>query len=145
MDILIRKASWRDMRELGALEKCCFEQDSWPWYDLLAALLFPETVRFVLLIEDRIVGFVIGDRRSGIDMGWIATICVHPDFRGTGLGERLLRTCEETLATRRIRLTLRPSNLQARRLYERMGYIEVDRWKKYYRGGEDGIVMEKVI
>ena len=86
---------------------------------------------------------MIGDRRRGVEMGWIATICVHPDFRRQGLAKQLLRTCEEALNVRRVRLSLRVSNEEARRLYERLGYTEVDRWLRYYRGGEDGIVMEK--
>jgi ribosomal-protein-alanine N-acetyltransferase len=111
----------------------------------LAALVFPETVRHVSTLNDRIVGFVIGDRRRGVNMGWIATICVHPDFRRQGLGEQLLRTCEQALDVHRVRLTLRESNKDARRLYERMGYAEADRWVRYYRDKEDGIVMEKWI
>jgi ribosomal protein S18 acetylase RimI-like enzyme len=29
------------------------------------------------------------------------------------------------------------------RLYEGLGYVEVDRWERYYRDGEDAIVMER--
>lgn len=143
LEFEFRTASWRDLGDLRALEKCCFDRDRWPWFDLLAALVFPETVRHVSTLNDRIVGFVIGDRRRGVDMGWIATICVHPDFRRQGLGEQLLQTCEQALDVHRVRLTLRESNKDARRLYERMGYAEADRWVRYYRNKEDGIVMEK--
>ncbi len=143
LEFELRTASWRDLRYLRALEKCCFDRDRWPWFDLLAALVFPETVRYVSTQDDRIVGFVVGDRRRGLDLGWIATICVHPDFRRHGLGEQLMRICEQALDVRRVRLTLRRSNEAARRLYERMGYVEADRWVRYYRDGEDGIVMEK--
>ncbi len=143
LEFELRTASWRDLRCLRALETCCFDRDRWPWFDLLAALVFPETVRYVSTQDDRIVGFVVGDRRRGLDLGWIATICVHPDFRRHGLGEQLMRICEQALDVRRVRLTLRRSNEDAWRLYERMGYVEADRWVRYYRDGEDGIVMEK--
>ena len=44
-----------------------------------------------------------------------------------------------------MRLTLRRSNLGARRLYDLAGYQQIDVWNRYYRNGEDGVVMEKVM
>ena len=53
--------------------------------------------------------------------------------------------CEEALGTSRIRLALRPSNLNAKQLYVKAGYVEVDHWVRYYANGEDALIMEKVI
>lgn len=128
-----------------ALEKICFSRDAWPWIDCLAALTFPEIVRLKAVFEDRLIGFVIGDRRRREGLGWIATIGVHPDFRRQGIGRRLLSTCERKLAMSRLRLTLRDSNRIAKSLYEHCDYIEVEVWQRYYADGEDGIVMEKTI
>ena len=44
-----------------------------------------------------------------------------------------------------MRLTLRLSNTTARRVYDAAGYVEIGRLERYYRDGEDGIVMEKLI
>lgn len=139
----IRKAELRDFFKLLRLEKLCFQADSWPWIDVLAALTFPETVRIVAEIDEALIGFVIGDRRRHRDLGWIASLAVHPGHRREGLGTRLLEACEVALDTSRIRLSLRPSNQEALRLYQKHGYIEVDRWRRYYRGGEDALVMER--
>ncbi len=128
-----------------ALERICFGADTWPWVDILAALMLPETVRYIALDVETVVGFVVGDRRRWDQVGWIATVGVHPDYRRQGIGRRLLVKCERGMDVPRIRLTLRPSNSVARTLYESMGYREVDRWKGYYRGGEDGLVMEKIL
>jgi len=57
----------------------------------------------------------------------------------------LLAACERALGTPRVRLTLRPSNLGARRLYEVAGYVEIGTLGGYYHDGEDGIMMEKVV
>jgi len=112
---------------------------------VLAALTFPETVRFVAVCDERIVGFVVGDRRQREGVGWIATIGVHPDYRGRKIGTKLLDYCEHGLNMARVRLSLRLSNQAALKLYQKQGYIEVDRWPRYYRGGEDALVMEKSI
>ena len=71
------------------------------------------------------------------------TIAVDAAHRRRGLGRRLLLACEERVPTRLIRLTVRASNAAAIALYERCGYREFSVWRRYYRDGEDGIVMEK--
>jgi ribosomal protein S18 acetylase RimI-like enzyme len=139
----IRAASWRDFLPVHRLEKACFQKDAWPWIDVLAALTFPETVRYVAVCDERIVGFVVGDRRQRQGVGWIATIGVHPAYRGRKIGTKLLDLCEHGLNMTRVRLSLRPSNQAALHLYQRQGYREVDRWPRYYSGGEDALVMEK--
>ncbi|TFH36588.1 MAG: GNAT family N-acetyltransferase [Anaerolineales bacterium] len=139
----VRTAELRDFFKLQSLEKSCFQADAWPWIDILAALTFPDTVRLVAECEDGLVGFVIGDRRQRRDMGWIASIAVHPEHRRQGFGAELLAGCERALRTSRVRLSLRPSNTGALELYRKLGYVEVDRWRRYYRDGEDALVMEK--
>lgn len=110
----------------------------------MAALTFPGTVRIKAVSPDRIVGFVIGDRRNREQLSWIASIGVHPELRRRGIGYQLIAACEQALGTTRIRLALRPSNLTAKQLYLKAGYVEVDHWKRYYANGEDALIMEKV-
>jgi ribosomal-protein-alanine N-acetyltransferase len=141
----VLSASWRDLSDVLALEKACFEKDPWPWPDVLAALTFPETVRLKAVVDGRTVGFVVGDRRRREGVGWIASIGVHPDFRRLGIGRQLLDACEAALGLPRVKLTLRASNQGARRLYDLAGYAPVDFWRKYYYDGEDGVVMEKKV
>jgi len=143
--VVVVPATWRDLRAVWELEKQCFPDDAWPWVDVLAALTFPETVRLKALVGETPAGFVVGDRRRGEGLGWIATLGVHPGQRRRGIGARLLDRCEIDLGVPRIRLTLRPSNLGARRLYDQAGYQQIDVWRQYYRNGEDGVVMEKLL
>ena len=142
---VIVPATWRDLRAVNELEKLCFPDDSWPWIDILAALTFPETVRLKAVLGEAVAGFIVGDRRRREAMGWIASIGVHPRHQRRGIGALLLDRCEIELGVPRVRLTLRPSNLGARRLYEQAGYQQIDLWARYYRNGEDGVVMEKVM
>jgi ribosomal-protein-alanine N-acetyltransferase len=142
-EISLEFATWRDFRRLLHLERICFQRDAWPWIDVLAALTFPQTVRIKAELADQLVGFVIGDRRRRKGTGWVASIGVHPEYRRRGFGKILLEACEQELATPKIRLVLRPSNLSAKYLYSNAGYREVDLWRRYYANGEDGLVMEK--
>lgn len=141
--VQLQPARLRDAGAIYRLERLCFKQDAWPWFDIVAVLLFPETIRIKAVVDNQIVGFVVGDRRRGAGLGWIASIGVHPHFRGRGIGRRMLDACEDALGMPRVRLTLRRSNEVAMNLYTSTGYAPVDTWKRYYRDGEDGIVMEK--
>lgn len=142
-EVSLHKATWRDLRAIMDLERRCFLKDAWPWMDVLAALTFPRTVRIKAEIDDIVAGFVIGDQRRKI--GWIASIGVLPNVRRQGIGALLLAACERELRTPIIRLILRPSNHSARSLYLKSGYVEVEIKRRYYAGGEDGLIMERVI
>jgi ribosomal-protein-alanine acetyltransferase len=141
----IKPASWRDLRAVRTLEKISFPRDSWPLLDMIAALTLGSTVRFKLEKEGELVGFVVGDIRRFRSTGWIATIAVHPDYRGQGFGRALLKVVEEAMQMPRVRLSVRPSNTVAVRMYEQLGYQQIGRWARYYVGGEDALVMEKII
>ena len=95
-ELVIRTATWRDLRAIARLEKACFGRDSWPWLELLGALTFPGTVRIKAQFAEQVVGFAIGDRRMiNQELGWIASIGVDPGHRRQGIGRQLLRACEE--------------------------------------------------
>lgn len=75
----------------------------------------------------------------------LINIAVHSEKRKKGIGENLLR---EMIRVGRLKgmeqvwLEVRPSNLVARRLYEKLGFTAVGRRPLYYRDtDEDAIVM----
>lgn len=140
----IRPASLFDLTSVRKLEKLCFPMDAWPLLDMIGALTFPNIVRYKALWDDEVIGFIVGEIRLGSRIGWIATVCVHPDFRRRGIGAQLIGMIEHEMGLPRFRLTVRESNQAAINLYQTNGYVQIDRWRKYYNGGEDGIVMEKI-
>jgi ribosomal-protein-alanine N-acetyltransferase len=140
--IRIQPARFRDVFSVYRLERRCFPLDSWPFLDVILALVFPRIIRLKAVAGEQVIGFVMGERER--ETGWIATFGVDPDFRGRGIGSELLCAVEKELDTETVRLCVRLSNETAIRLYKRLGYRPVDTWKRYYRGGEDALVMEKI-
>jgi ribosomal-protein-alanine N-acetyltransferase len=75
----------------------------------------------------------------------LINIAIHPEKRQQGFGEYLLTKMIEdciSKAKHYIWLEVRPSNAAAKRLYQKMGFVEVGRRKRYYTDtNEDAIVM----
>jgi len=136
-------ASLRDLGALRQVERICFPKDAWPLLDLISVLTFPGVVRLKAVSDNQMVGFIAGDVRRSEGIAWIATVAVLPEYRGRGIGSALLAACEAQIPLSKIRLCVRPSNEAAIRLYERIGYIKVGEWARYYQDGESALVMEK--
>ena len=145
--IRIIPATWRDLKELHELEKLCFQLDAWPILDVFGLLSFPQIIRLKAEQGDQMVGFIGVDLRRAQKTAWIATLAVHPEHRRIGLGSSLLHICESRIvgSLPRIRLSVRQSNHPAIALYKKYGYQQIDRWKSYYRGGDDALVFEKIL
>jgi ribosomal-protein-alanine N-acetyltransferase len=79
-----------------------------------------------------------------VDEAHIATIATRPEWRGCGLGLLLmLELLDHAIAqgARTSTLEVRGGNLPAQQLYEKLGYAVVGRRRRYYRDGEDGLLM----
>ncbi len=80
-----------------------------------------------------------------VDEAHISTIAVHPKWRGSGVGEQLLRATLEhalSLGAQMATLEVRVSNAAAQNLYRKYHFEEVGRRKNYYRdNGEDAVLM----
>jgi len=105
--------------------------------------------RVALVLEEnfQIVGFLIA--RAIIKEWEIENIVVFSPARRRGLGAQLI---DEFLALARARhaeaifLEVRDSNLPARRLYEKRGFVECGRRKNYYgTPAEDAIVYRLML
>jgi ribosomal-protein-alanine N-acetyltransferase len=141
---VIQTATWRDFTPLNHLERVCFPpEDLWPFWDLIGALTIPGLVRLKAVIDEQMVGFIGGERDINRAVGWVTTLAVLPEFRRRGIALTLLKHCEQNLNMPTIRLSVRASNQPAIRLYKGQGYKIVNRWLKYYIGGEDALVLEK--
>lgn len=85
---------------------------------------------YVWVEEGRIVGNVTVHRRQGEKQGWfISNLAVHPHHRHKGIARHLVSAGLELArqkGARRINLEVRANNITARRLYESLGFREVD-------------------
>lgn len=143
--ILIDPMRVRDLGEIMKIEKLSFTTP-WSKQAFLSELLDNDRAYYLVAkVNDRPVGYI------GIWLvageGHITNVAVHPDFRGKGVGNRLLTAAEELAVARghrRLTLEVRTSNDVAQRLYRKLGYIAAGIRRQYYRdNNEDAIVMWK--
>jgi len=140
----IEEAGWRDFNELRQLENECFPLDAWPIWDVLGILTLPAVVRLKAVADGKMIGFVAGDIRRSEATGWIATLAVSAAFRRAGIATALISSCEIQMNVKKVKLCVRRSNAAAINLYQKLGYQNTGVWEKYYIGGEDGLILEKV-
>ena len=127
--------------------------DSEPWItlgrgyeDSLAVLRDVRKERYVVLDRDRLAGFLILNM-TGTFVGYIQTVCVAPEDRGRGLGEKLVGFAEERIfrESPNVFLCVSSFNAGARRLYDRLGYQVVGELMDYVVPGHSEILMRKTI
>jgi ribosomal-protein-alanine N-acetyltransferase len=74
----------------------------------------------------------------------IATIAIAPEYQRQGWGKYFLESLLD-LATdaEYALLEVRPSNYSAIHIYEKFGFVKVGVRRRYYRNGEDAVIMRK--
>ena len=132
-----------DIEEISKLERELFS-DPWPAHFFYEELDNAFATYYVMKKEEEIIGYAgMWQMFENCDL---TNIAVRKEYQGKGYGEELLRFmigkaiekgCEF------MHLEVRASNMKAKSLYEKMGFIEVRTRKGYYEDGEDGIDMVK--
>lgn len=142
MDYAILDAAARHLPQVERLEQRCF---SVPWTEAQLRAQLPDD-RHVFLVAERggeVLGYV--GLMHVFDEGYISNVAVSPDCRRQGIGAALI--AELTRRAGRLELAFltleaRASNAPAIRLYEKMGFRQVGRRKRYYqRPEEDAVLM----
>lgn len=133
-----------DLEEVLFIERASF---SMPWSR--GAFLYEieqnRVARCHVVRDDgRLVGYICVWEVA--DEIHITNIAVHPTARRQGIGRTLLGAVLDDARKRALRLVVlevRPSNVEARSLYESFGFQVVGRRRGYYYDtGEDALVME---
>lgn len=147
MRIDIKAMELADLEEILTIENVSFPT---PWSrSAFIAELFDNARACYLTarVGHRIAGYV--GAWLVVDEGHITNIAVHPDFRRRGIGEKLLRAiidCCKSRGAKRMTLEVRVSNVNAQKLYEKVGFAGAGLRRRYYRdNNEDALIMWKEV
>ncbi|NHV61088.1 MAG: ribosomal protein S18-alanine N-acetyltransferase [Candidatus Verstraetearchaeota archaeon] len=137
----VREATLNDLNEIYAIEKESFP-DPYP-KPLLKAFFFHPGAYIVAVVEKKVVGYAIGIIRYR-SLGHVISIAVRKDFRGKGIGKKLLNELIDRLfamGAKKIRIEVRESNEIAINLYKKVGFVTKEKIIGYYPDGETALVM----
>jgi [ribosomal protein S18]-alanine N-acetyltransferase len=139
IDVSLRTATQSDVPALVELETAAFADPNWP------ADTFLRYDCFVAEAGGQIVGFLVSrEIFAGSEIApperEILNLAVSPYHRRAGIATQLLQLEFRKRAI--FLLEVRESNLAARTLYERLGFVEISRRREYYQNPpETAIVM----
>ncbi|AAK80784.1 ribosomal-protein-alanine N-acetyltransferase [Clostridium acetobutylicum] len=131
-----------DIDSIIEIENLCFPT---PWTkESMEGELRNKFAKYVVIKNNNlVVGY--GGLWLIIDEGHITNIAVHPEFRGMGIGNKILEELIKLCEKRNIpsmTLEVRISNTIAQNLYKKFGFKEAGVRKKYYGDNdEDALIM----
>lgn len=138
-----RVARKSDILQLVSLENLSFT------YDQLSKKQFTKFIRDeknliqILEIDRKIAGYALVFFRKNSKKTRMYSLCIHPDFKGMGLGKKLMLEVFRVLRKKKmesIKLEVKVSNIVGVSLYESLGFEIEERIKEFYSDGEDAFV-----
>jgi ribosomal-protein-alanine N-acetyltransferase len=136
---VLRRATKDDLPALVELERSAFTVPNWPAdtflrYECTVAEVSGEVGGFLVSRE------IFGGTNSAPPEREILNLAVDPRYRRAGIATLLIK--QEFRKKALFFLEVRESNLAARVLYERLGFVEISRRAEYYNNPtETAIVM----
>ncbi|MDE6141795.1 MAG: ribosomal protein S18-alanine N-acetyltransferase [Bacilli bacterium] len=97
---------------------------------------------YVYTKDNKVIGFL--QYENHYEITDIINIAVANYCQNKGIGEELINYLINNTQADKIMLEVRENNVYAINLYNKCGFIEINRRKKYY-DGEDAIIMERKI
>lgn len=141
----IRDMAHDDLVMVSDIERRSYE---FPWsHGVFRDCLLAGYQCIVLARDGRVAGYGVLSVAAG--EAHILNLCIEPDFRSLGYGERLLDDLlfrARSSSVREIFLEVRPSNETALALYRKKGFYQVANRPAYYQshgGREDAAVLAK--
>ncbi len=141
----IREMTYDDLSMVSDIERRSYE---FPWsHGVFRDCLLAGYQCIVLTRDSSVAGYAILSIAAG--EAHILNLCIDPDCRSRGYGERLLDEllCRARSAdVDRVLLEVRPSNTAAHALYRKKGFHKIGERPAYYKargGNEDADLLAK--
>ena len=143
--LTLRLATPEDAELIAAMSRVFIEDGlRWIWRPSKVGRQIEQRDTTVLVALDgrHMAGFAI--MRFNDESAHLNLLTVHPEFRRTGVGRRMVRWLEKAARVAGIfsvALEVRATNTEARHFYQALGYHETATLHRYYQGLEDAVRM----
>lgn len=136
--MIIRRATIEDLDDIWQLANESFAPSPWPKEVFEHELRSPRSIYFVT------TGGFLGATQI-LDEVEVGSLGVSPKFQHQGIGQALLMAVFALPNTKRVLLEVANTNTAAQALYRKVGFQPYYRREKYYKNGDDAIMMERKI
>jgi ribosomal protein S18 acetylase RimI-like enzyme len=143
---MIRKATLNDLEALVALENRSFTTDRLSRRSFRHLLTKANGVTLIDELEGRLAGYATVLFNLGTSLARLYSIAVDSEFRGQGVGQRLVMASEQAARDGDsvvLRLEVRSDNTASLALFRRMDYREFGHYDDYYEDHMDALRFEK--
>ncbi len=136
----IRPLTYADLPQVVAIERRSLPTP-WSLAMFVLELSKPDGACMAAVQDGRLAGYVICSRYD--DVWHVMSVAVDPARRRQGIATTLLeRIFDQVGHDARVTLEVRPSNVGAIALYERLGFLAAGSRRRYYQdNGEDALIM----
>jgi len=137
-----------DMDRVREIEKASISYVT-PLDQILRYYDVPSEGFLIAEINGKVVGYIVGNINEGCKEGHILDIAIDPAYRGQGIGTILVEHISEMFKRKganKVRLEVKLKNIEARRFYSHLGFVETQIARHYYRMRgytEDAVFMVK--
>ncbi|HEX7062473.1 MAG TPA: ribosomal protein S18-alanine N-acetyltransferase [Woeseiaceae bacterium] len=145
--VRVRTMLHDDLTAVSDIERRSYD---FPWsHGVFRDCLLAGYTCIVLQRDRQVAGYAILSVAAG--EAHVLNLCVDPDYRGLGYGDRLLDEMllrARNASVREVFLEVRPSNVNALALYRKKGFKHIARRRAYYQakdGREDAEVLSLVL
>lgn len=142
----LRAATAADIGALLGIEQRCFRTDRLTRRSFHYLLTRANATALVETHGGRPVGYALVLFHAGTSLARLYSFAVDPDWRGRGVGRRLLEAAEQAARAHDclyLRLEVRRDNAAAITLYKSVGYREFGVYNDYYEDHMEALRLEK--
>lgn len=139
------KATAKDVQELLDIEKTAKGLKTYSGYFQKHEIEKWISEEVVYLIKEKgdLVGSIAYEIKNKNE-AHISGLVIRPEFQKKGLAkEAMLELLQELAGYQKIDLVTHPDNVGAVKLYESLGFVEVDRQENFFGDGQPRIIMVK--
>jgi [ribosomal protein S18]-alanine N-acetyltransferase len=140
INIIYRCADLNDIPLIDKLNRECLPEnyDVFVWISLLSSIMNRCILAFH---KNELVGYCLGilsDKQI-----YIYSIAVRDNYRRRGIAQNMITKVMKDLNSDMIWLHVRKENTMARKLYEKLGMVQIQEIDRYYSDGEDALVYTR--
>ena len=139
-----RRLTVDDCPGVISLDRAVFAEAAYSRIALVQLLEISKGAAWGCFVRGQVVAYCMGAVDCSGTAGWILSLAVDPGWRRQGIATTLLRTTLSDLAKATcadVRLTVKPDNVGARRLFEAVGFKPGIRKAEYFGPGQDRFLM----